>query len=268
MNDKRYYFLKLEETYFDIKVQKALRRLPSGAEMLICYLKIQLKYLNKNGWIKFSGICNDIEEEIALDIDEDVDLVRMTLVILTKWNVIEQHNEDLYLTEMQTRIGSKTDVALRVEKHRKKQEMLHSNKNETKCNSIQDIDIEKDIDIEIDSSNKNLLEEFEKLWELYPNKQGKSKALEYYKKSRLKKNVTFEIVKDGIERYNKWIIAEAQQGFIKHGSTWFNGECWNDVYISNKKAAPKPSWLGQDLDIERTTPEEEAEMQALLRNFK
>ena len=27
MNDKRYYWLKLEENYFDIKIQKALRKL-------------------------------------------------------------------------------------------------------------------------------------------------------------------------------------------------------------------------------------------------
>lgn len=131
MNEKRYYWLKLEETYFDMKVQKALRKLPSGAEMLICYLKMQLKYLNKGGLIEFQGICESISQEIALDIDEEEDLVKMTLTMLIKWKVIEETKEcNLYITEMQERIGSKTDSAIRMEKHRKQQKLLQE------CNNV------------------------------------------------------------------------------------------------------------------------------------
>ena len=148
MNEKRYYWLKLEENYFDLKVQKALRKLPSGADMLICYLKMQLKYLNKGGLIEYQEICDSIIEEIALDIDEEIDIVKMTITLLLKWKVIEEENANLYLTEMQERIGSKTDVALRVAKHREKQKMLQCNNDVTKCNSIKEIDIEKDIDID------------------------------------------------------------------------------------------------------------------------
>ena len=88
MNDKKYYWLKLEENYFDLKVQKALRKLPSGSDMLICYLKMQLKYLNTGGIIEFQGIYDDLAQELALDIDEEEDLVKMTLSILEKWKVL------------------------------------------------------------------------------------------------------------------------------------------------------------------------------------
>ena len=148
MKDKRYYWLKLEENYFDLKVQKALRKLPSGADMLICYLKMQLKYLNKAGLIEYQGIYDNLAEEIALDIDEDIDIVKMTIAMLIKWHVIEEEDSNLYLSEMQTRIGSKTDSAIRVAKHREKLKMLQCNNNVTKCNSIQDI--EKDIDKDIE----------------------------------------------------------------------------------------------------------------------
>lgn len=150
MNEKRYYWLKLEENYFDLKIQKALRKLPSGADMLICYLKMQLKYLNKSGLIEYQGIYEDLAQEIALDIDEEVDIVKMTLTVLIKWNVIEEENSNLYLAEMQGRIGSKTDVALRVAKHREKQKMLQCNNDVTKCNYIKEKEIELDKDIEID----------------------------------------------------------------------------------------------------------------------
>lgn len=154
MNEKRYYWLKLEENYFDLKVQKALRKLPSGADMLICYLKMQLKYLNKSGLIEYQGIYEDVAQEIALDIDEEVDIVKMTLAVLIKWKVIEQENTNLYLSEMQDRIGSKSDVALRVAKHREKQKMLQCNNDVTKCNSIKEIEIEKDIEIDKKENNK------------------------------------------------------------------------------------------------------------------
>lgn len=164
MKDKRYYWLKLEENYFDLKVQKALRKLPSGADMLICYLKMQLKYLNKAGLIEYQGIYDNLAEEIALDIDEDIDIVKMTIAMLIKWHVIEEEDSNLYLSEMQTRIGSKTDSAIRVAKHREKLKMLQCNNNVTKCNSIQDIekDIDKDIDkdIEKDIKEKDKKEKF------------------------------------------------------------------------------------------------------------
>ena len=136
MNDKRYYWLKLEENYFDLKVQKALRKLPSGADMLICYLKMQLKYLNKGGLIEYQGIYDNLIEEISLDIDEDIDIVKMTIAILIKWNVIEEENDNLYLSEMQNRIGSKTDSAIRVAKHREKMKMLETPKKEAKSNAL------------------------------------------------------------------------------------------------------------------------------------
>lgn len=160
MKEKRYYWLKLEENYFDLKVQKALRKLPSGADMLICYLKMQLKYLNKAGLIEYQGIYDNLVEEIALDIDEEVDIVKMTIAMLIKWNVIEEEDSNLYLSEMQTRIGSKTDSAVRVAKHREKLKTLQCNNDVTKCNSIQDIEIEKDKDIEKDKKEKDKKEKY------------------------------------------------------------------------------------------------------------
>ena len=72
--------------------------------------------------------------------------------------------------------------------------------------------------------------EFETLWKMYPRKLGKPKALKSYTKAR-KNGVTFEQVKQGIENYCKEICAKGtKMEYIKHGSTWFNGECWNDDY--------------------------------------
>lgn len=73
-------------------------------------------------------------------------------------------------------------------------------------------------------------EEFEHLWGLYPRKEGKKKALESYKRSR-KNGATFEEVEQGIKSYLDHIMASGMdRQYIKMGQTYFNGECWRDVY--------------------------------------
>ena len=86
-------------------------------------------------------------------------------------------------------------------------------------------------------SNKDISAEFETLWKMYPRKLGKPKALKAYEKAR-KKGVTFEQVKQGVENYCEYIKAtKTATEFIKHGSTWFGNECWNDEYDLSNNAA-------------------------------
>lgn len=88
-------------------------------------------------------------------------------------------------------------------------------------------DIKPDVNAD---ENTDILSEFEMLWKMYPRKMGKPKALKAYQKAR-KAGATFEQVKNGIEAYCKQIIVQKTKAeYVKHGSTWFNGECWNDEY--------------------------------------
>ena len=82
-------------------------------------------------------------------------------------------------------------------------------------------------------NNKTKLEltnEFETLWELYPNKKGKDKALKSYIKAR-SENTGYETIKQGILNYAKECeLKNRDKQYIKHGSTWFNNHSWNDEY--------------------------------------
>lgn len=87
-------------------------------------------------------------------------------------------------------------------------------------------------------SENDLKNEFENLWELYPNKKSKSKAMKSYIKARSRKQnpVTYEAVKKGIEAYNEHIKKTGVDiQYVKHGSTWFFQECWNDDYSKAKE---------------------------------
>ena len=73
-------------------------------------------------------------------------------------------------------------------------------------------------------------EEFKELWELYPRKEGKKAALASYQRAK-KKGVHFDDVRAGILNYLDYIkVKKIEPQFIKQGSTWFNGEHWNDEY--------------------------------------
>lgn len=88
---------------------------------------------------------------------------------------------------------------------------------------------------EVSSSklDKELLQSnFNRLWELYPRKQGKTNAFKAYEKA-IKEGTTDQEIEKGIEAYKKQIeIQRTELQFIKQGSTWFNQKCWNDEYIT------------------------------------
>lgn len=276
MNEKKYYWLKLEENYFDLKIQKALRKLPSGAEMLICYLKMQLKYLNTGGLIEFNNICSSLSEEIALDIDEEEDLVKMTIAVLTKWNVIEVEDSNLYITEMQNRIGSKTDAAIRMEKHRKQQKQLENCNNVTscyknvqKCNSIKEI--EKEIDIEIEKEKEENKKEEKNLFEFIEENFGRTLS-----------PIEYEIIREWEDtELTRYAIKEAVLNSaysIKYIQTILNN--WKHKNIrtvqeaqkdqkkfKNKNIEPIPEWFDKYLQNEEMTKEEEKEFKDLINSF-
>lgn len=93
-------------------------------------------------------------------------------------------------------------------------------------------------------------EEFEKLWSLYPRKEGKKAAQASYQRAK-KKGATFEDVQAGILNYLDYIKAKKiETQFIKQGSTWFSGEHWNDEYdYSTPDSAPQQPNNNPFLDI-------------------
>lgn len=89
----------------------------------------------------------------------------------------------------------------------------------------------------IDNNNidNNILynDEFERLWELYPRKQGKSQAFKAYVKAR-STGAEFAQVQEGVKAYAEY-VKNTEQRYIKQGSTWFSGQCWDDEYEETKE---------------------------------
>lgn len=148
-SNKRYYWLQLKENFFNSKEMKLMRKLPGGEEITIIYLKIMLTSLENEGVIFYEGLAEDLAEELALEIGEDVESIRMALMFMEKKRLITTNDSYSYkLEQVPELVGSETASARRVRKHRENKKALQGNTGVTKC--IGDIDIEKEKEKEID----------------------------------------------------------------------------------------------------------------------
>lgn len=123
MAEKRYYWLKLKEDYFNSPKIKKLRKLAGGDTMTIIYLKLQLLTLQNGGIYRFERVEDTIAEELALVLDEDVGNVDMTLSYFAAQNLIvtTDNENEIALLEVVENTGSEQASAERVRKMRERQ---------------------------------------------------------------------------------------------------------------------------------------------------
>ena len=133
MAEKRYFWLKLKEDYFNNPKIKKLRKIAGGDTFTIIYLKMQLLSVSNKGIIEFEGIEATLEEELALKLDEDLDNVQVTLNYLKMQGLMESNNNEFLLVDACKNIGSESDSAERVRlfREREKQKSLQCNKDVT-----------------------------------------------------------------------------------------------------------------------------------------
>lgn len=122
---KKFFWLKLKEDFFRDKRIKKLRKIAGGDTYTIIYLKLQLLSLKHNGTLIYEGVEDTLEEELALEIDEDEDNVKVALAFLFTNGLIEETDPNHFvMTETIQCIGSESASAERVRKHREKQKAL------------------------------------------------------------------------------------------------------------------------------------------------
>lgn len=157
LKNKRYFWIQLAQDFFKSKEMKLLRKIAGGDTHTIIYLKMMLISLEDGGHIYYDGLADNLAEEIALVIDENVEDIKITLIFLESKGLLTRNSDrDYFLEQVPEMVGSETASARRVRKFRENQSALQCNTDETKCNG--DIDIEKDIDTEIEKeSNRTMV---------------------------------------------------------------------------------------------------------------
>lgn len=153
---KRYYWLKLKDDFFSSKRIKKLRRMAGGDTYLIIYLKMQLKAIRTDGVLQWTGLESEFADELALDLDEQPDDVRMTLAYLMSCGLIEtSDNVNFLLPFAVENTGSETASTQRSREWRANRKLLQCNTDATNVQQGGNVekDIEKEKDIEYTVSN-------------------------------------------------------------------------------------------------------------------
>lgn len=149
MKNKRYFWIQLAQDFFKSKEMKLLRKIAGGDTHTIIYLKMMLISLEDGGHIYYDGLADNLAEEIALVIDENVEDIKITLIFLeSKGLLTKKSDRDYFLEQVPEMVGSETASTRRSRKHRELKG-LHCNAIATTCNG--DIDIEKEKDTEINN---------------------------------------------------------------------------------------------------------------------
>lgn len=168
---KKYYWLKLKENFFEEKQIKYLRKLPDGDKLVIAYLKMQLKSLKTEGFIKYDSILPSNIEELSMILDEDINIVTLLIKALQQVGAIEILDDgSFYMIAMQDLIGKEGASAERVRKFRERQKqneikMLPCNTNVTNCNT--EIEKEKEKEIELDIEKDKKINKYNDVVEIY-----------------------------------------------------------------------------------------------------
>lgn len=146
--EKRYYWLKFKDDFFDSKRVKKLRKMAGGDTYIVIYLKMQLKALRSDGVLSYTGLEENFADELALDIDESPEDVRMVLAYLMNYGLCEcSDNIHYFLPYVVENTGSETATAQRMRDHRSRAKLAERN---NVTGLLQERYVEKEIEKEKD----------------------------------------------------------------------------------------------------------------------
>jgi predicted phage replisome organizer len=149
---KRYYWLKLQEGFFNSKRIKKLRKIAGGDTYTIIYLKMQLLAMKSGGVLEYTGLENTFAEELALDLDEESENVAVTVNYLLSCGLLETaDNREFFVPYAVLNTGSESASTQRVRDHRAKKALqCNTDVTEVKQLGNAEIEIEKEIEKEIE----------------------------------------------------------------------------------------------------------------------
>ena len=193
--NKRYYWLKLNENFFDREEIKVIENMKNGKDYIIFYLKLLLKSIKTEGELRFRDVIPYTPEMLAAITNTDIDTVRVAIDLFTKLDLMEIWDDGtLFMSETQNMIGSETGWAKQKRIQRQKNKELLERKDNVQDASTEcptDIEIELDIDKELEKEieDKDPPVPYEEIKELYNstcNSLSKVRSVSSTRKRHLK----------------------------------------------------------------------------------
>lgn len=122
MADKKYYWLKLKDNFFEQEDIRLVEGMKNGKDYIIFLLKLQLKSINTGGYLLYKNTIPYSEDMLATITNTDVDIVRNALRVYLSLGIMERlDNGALFMEEVEKLIGAETEWAGKKREWRNKQ---------------------------------------------------------------------------------------------------------------------------------------------------
>lgn len=157
-DNKKYYYLKVKETFFDSEEMKVLESMPNGIAYQNFYLKICLLSLKSGGALLFKGAIPYDMTMLSTVLRMNIDTVKTGLEVLQKFQLVEiLDNGTIYMSDLQALIGQSSTEGERVKAYRERIKGIECTKNvQTYENRTPELDIDIDIELDKEKKSKNI----------------------------------------------------------------------------------------------------------------
>jgi len=226
-DNKKYYYLKLKENFFDSEEMILLQNMVDGYLYSDILMKLYLRSLKNEGKLIFKDLIPYTPSALAQVVRHQVGTVEKALRIFQELGLVEiLDNGAIYMLDIQNFIGESSTEADRIRKYR------------TELNNI-NIYGQDDLDQqEIKKDEKALWEQqFEQFYKAYPKKVKKQNVEKWFKKNK-PSNELFSSMMNSLEQFKgskDWLKEKGQ--YIPYPSTWLNQKRWEDE--NNVDAKPQ-----------------------------
>ena len=213
MSEKRYYWIKLKENFFDLETIDWLVSQKNGCEYIVLYQKLCLLTANKGGKLVSSVgemmIPYDTQK-IARDTKFSVDTVIVAMELFKKIGLVYEETDGiLQIPAVAEMVGSETAGAERVRKHRALQCNNNVTNNVTTDNRYKILD---NRDKRIDINYKQIKDLYNETCVSFPRLTALSDKRKQTIKARLK-SYSFEQIKEVFEKAEASDFLKGSKGF-------------------------------------------------------
>lgn len=184
-DNRKYYYLKLKEDFFDTDEMKILESMKDGYLYSNILLKLYLKSLSNSGRLMYRNVIPYTPEILATLTGHQVGTVEKALDVFKKLDLIEMlDNGAIYMMDIQNFIGQSSSEA---DRQREYYNRMKAEKEALAGESTETPELPESKEPVLPAEQKsnkaigNYTTDFEELWEAYPRKVDKGQAYKKYK---------------------------------------------------------------------------------------
>ena len=233
--NKKYYYLKLKENFYDSEEMIALQNLQDGYLYSDILMKLYLRSLKSNGKLMIRDVIPYTPEVLAQITRHQVGTVKQAIEIFKKLGLIEiLDNGAIYMLDIQNFIGLSSTEGDRKREYRNKinEEKLELGQMSGQMSDKRPPEI-KDKNTNNNNGQKNKIyeERFEIFYKEYPRKVKKKETLNWFIKNKPSEEL-FNNIMEKLKKYkNLW--EKKEKKYIPHPTSWLNQERWEDEIDDN-----------------------------------